>query len=118
MTPADFLAVVLPSSGEGLYCAVELTKKKEHFYADNLADIVAKVDAWHKLKYDCFFAVSTFDEKRGSANAQFVRSFFVDLDGYASKKEAALALDAFLDKTGFNKLGNPWVVDSGGGLHV
>ena len=46
------------------------------------------------------------------------RSFFVDLDGYASKKEAALALDNFLDKTGFNKLGNPWVVDSGGGLHA
>ena len=46
MTSAEFLAVVLPPEGSGLYCAVELTKKKEHYYAETLADIVAKVENW------------------------------------------------------------------------
>jgi Domain of unknown function (DUF927) len=118
MTPAEFLAVVLPSSGLGQYCAVELTKRKEHFYAENIDDLIPKIDAWHAAKCDVFFALATFDTKRGTDNAQYIRSFFIDMDGYASKKEAALALQDFLAATGLDKLGNPWVVDSGGGLHA
>jgi hypothetical protein len=48
---------------------------------------------------------------------QFVKSLFIDMDGYASKKDAALALNAFLEKTGLDALGTPYVVGSGGGLH-
>ena len=98
MTPAEFLAVVLPSSGSGQYCAVELTNRKEHFYAETIDDLIPKIDAWHAAKCDVFFAVATFDTKRGTENAQFVRSFFIDMDGYASKKAAATALDNFLAK--------------------
>jgi len=36
MNPLEFLAVVLPSSGHGTYCAAELTKKKEHLFVENL----------------------------------------------------------------------------------
>ena len=118
MTPAEFLAVVLPPEGSGLYCAVELTKKKEHYYAETLHDIVAKVENWHLEGNDCFFAVSTFDTKRGTENAQFLRSFFLDLDGYDTKKEAALALANFLAQTGMDDLGTPWLIDSGGGIHA
>ena len=42
---------------------------------------------------------------------------FIDMDGYASKKDAAQALNAFLEKTGLDALGTPYVVASGGGLH-
>ena len=118
MTPAEFLAVVLPSAGSGLYCAVELTKRKEHFYAETIDEIAAKVEEWHQQQLDCFFAVATFDTKRGTDNAQFVRSFFVDMDGYETKKAAALALTDFLNATGLAELGMPTVVDSGGGLHA
>jgi len=44
MTPAEFLAVVLPSAGSGRYCAVELSSKKEHFYTETIDELVAKVE--------------------------------------------------------------------------
>ena len=118
MTPAEFLAVVLPSPGYGVYCAVELTNKKEHFYTESIADLVPKIDEWHNKKYETYFALAAFDEKRGADNATYIRSFFVDLDGYETKRDAALALDGFLQATSLGELGAPWVVDSGGGLHA
>ena len=118
MTPAEFLAVVLPSSGLGQYCAVELTKRKEHCYAETIDEITAKVDAWHKQNFDCYFGVATFDTKRGADNALFARSFFVDMDGYETKKAAAQALSDFLNATVLAELGLPWIVDSGGGIHA
>ena len=117
MTPAEFLAVVLPSPGLGLYCAVELTKKKEHYYAETVDEILNKVTEWHAAGCDCFYGVSTFEERRGTEQAKFAKSFFLDLDGYETKKDAASALETFLQKTGLNALGEPLIVDSGGGLH-
>lgn len=117
MTPAEFLAVVLPSEGYGLYCAVELTKKKEHVYADKIDDLIPTIDSWSANNCDVFYGVATFDTKRGSENAQYLKSFFVDLDGYATKKDAANALAKFLQDSGLDALGTPWIVDSGGGLH-
>ena len=72
MTPAEFLAVVLPSPGLGLYCAVELTKKKEHFYAETIDDLIPKIDAWTAASYDVFYGVAAFDTKRGADNAQLL----------------------------------------------
>ena len=118
MTPAEFLAVVLPSPGHGKYCAVELTLKKEHFYTEEINELAIRADVWHSALKDCFFALATFEEKRGAEQAQFLKSFFMDLDGYATKKDAALALDDFLQQSGLGDCGQPWVVDSGGGLHV
>jgi hypothetical protein len=120
MTPLDFLAAVLPSPGHGYYCAAELsTTKKEHKYAEDIEGLDPAINKWHGANKDVYFALATF-EKTGSRladNAQFVKALFVDMDGYASKKAAALALSAFLDKTGLAALGTPWVVGSGGGLH-
>ena len=118
MTPAEFLAVVLPSPGLGLYCAVELTKKKEHFYAETIAELFPKIDAWSAASCDVFFGIATFDVGRGADRAQYVKSFFIDMDGYATKKDAANELIKFMQATGLAALGSPWIIDSGGGLHA
>ena len=72
MTSAEFLAVVLPSEGFGLYCAVELTKKKEHVYADKIDDLIPTIEQWHANNYDVFYGVATFDKKRGAEEAQYL----------------------------------------------
>jgi hypothetical protein len=120
MTPLEFLAVVLPSPDNGLYCAAELTtKKKEHTFVQKIEDIEPTVGKWVKQNKDIYFALSTFEQsgKRTADNARHIRSLFIDMDGYETKKAAALALDGFLAKTGIDLLGSPYIVNSGGGLH-
>ena len=120
MNPLEFLAVVLPSPEHGLYCAAELsTVKKEHLFVTDLNEIYPAVDNWVSDNKNAYFALSTFVKagKRTAANARYIRSFFIDMDGYASKKQAALALSAFLSATGLEQFGRPWIVGSGGGLH-
>jgi hypothetical protein len=120
MTPLEFLAVVLPSPDNGLYCAAELTtKKKEHTFVQKIEEIEPTVGKWVTQNKDIYFALSTFEKsgKRTAENARFIRSLFIDMDGYETKKAAALALDGFLAKTGIDLLGSPYIVSSGGGLH-
>lgn len=120
MTPLEFLAVVLPSPEYGYYCAAELsTKQKEHIYVTALEEFYPTVDRWVDEEKNVFFALATFENNtsRKAENAAFVKSLFIDMDGYASKRQAALALHAFLVETGLEELGMPWVVASGGGLH-
>jgi hypothetical protein len=119
MTPLEFLAVVLPPPEFGRYCVAELTKAKEHVFVDSLDQTTAPIKRWHDSKLDVYFALATFgtEDNRQATNARFVKSLFIDMDGYASKKDAALALNAFLEKTGLDALGAPYIVASGGGLH-
>lgn len=118
MTPLEFLAVVLPPPEFGRYCVAELTKK-EHVFTATLEDAPAHIKRWHDSKFDIYFALATFgdEDNRTAANARYVKSLFIDMDGYASKKDAAQALSAFLSNTGMDALGTPYVVGSGGGLH-
>lgn len=119
MQPQEFLAAVLPSTG--VYCIAELTsKKKEHVFATNLGEFQHVVDKWVKDRRDVYFALATFKEEgnRTAKNAEFIRAAFLDMDGYETKRDAAEALDVFLEKTDLAQLGQPLVVDSGGGLHV
>lgn len=119
MTPLEFLAVVLPSPDNGLYCAAELTtKKKEHNFVERLEELPDAIVKWGDSK-DIYFALSTFENKgkRTADNARFIRSLFIDMDGYETKKAAATSLNDFLVKTGLDLLGTPYIVDSGGGLH-
>ena len=126
MTPQEFLAVVLPSPEHGLYCTTELsTTKKDHVFAESIGEALAPIEGWVQNGYNTYFALATFNptvktlkrERRTARNAQFLRSLFIDMDGYASKKQAAHALSAFLDATGLDGMGLPWVIGSGGGLH-
>lgn len=121
MTPLEFLAVVLPSPGSGYYCAAGYTKtKKEHDYEESLENLLAPINNWHGAKRDCYFALASFAKagSREAANATYLRSLFIDMDGYATKKEAAESLTSFMFKTGLDLLGTPYIVGSGGGLHV
>jgi len=118
MTPLEFLAVVLPPPEFGRYCVAELNTK-EHAFVQALEDTEAHINRWHNSKLDVYFALATFgiEDNRQATNARYVKSLFIDMDGYASKKDAALALNAFLEKTGLHAFGTPYVVGSGGGLH-
>ena len=119
MEPLDFLAAVLPSPEYGRYCVAEFTARKEQVFTDTLDEIQGTVTRWVAQKNCVYFAMSTFgkENNRTAANAQFVKAMFIDMDGYATKKDAAHALNAFLEKTGLGTLGTPWIVNSGGGLH-
>jgi hypothetical protein len=85
-----------------------------------------------------YFAMATFEKEqvwdhaanngagkyrfRTQANAQFIKSFFLDLDvdpedpkKFSSKQDAVAKLKAFVHKIG---LPPPMIVDSGGGIHA
>ena len=123
MTSQDFLATVLPSSGK--YCTVEIsTAKKEHVFVDSIDELYDAAMAFDAKGYNTFFALATFTApERKAEHASKIKSLFLDIDcgegkDYANKTEAATALDKFLADTGLNEIGTPWIVSSGGGLHV
>jgi len=120
MEPLEFLAVVLPSPGHGYYCAAELSSnRKQHVFTEDIDAFAPYVEQWLDDQHDIYFALASFEDKgkRTADNAQYLRSMFIDMDGYESKKAAALALNNFLEKTGLDCFGTPWIVGSGGGLH-
>ena len=85
MEPLDFLAAVLPSPGYGYYCAAELSSpRKTHVFVENLNEMQPRVEAWLQDKRDVYFALATFEEKgkRTADNAEYLRSLFIDMDGY------------------------------------
>ena len=124
MKSQEFLATVLPSSG--FYCACELsTAKKEHVFVDTIEDLYSKAIQFSNNNHNAFYALATFKEKgkRVADNALKIKSLFLDIDcgegkDYATKNEAAAALDTFLSSTSLDDLGTPYILSSGGGLHV
>jgi hypothetical protein len=143
MTPLEMLAAVLPSPGNGYYCAVELTRKKEHVYKETLEELQPTIDKWKKDGLDIFYALGTFgtNEDRTKDNMHASQVLAVDIDcnhpkdlpsvvdeetgelvvkrkAYDSAKVAAQALQTFCEDTGLSALGDPWLVHSGGGLHA
>ena len=120
MEPLDFLAAVLPSPGHGYYCAAELSsKRKQHVFIEDIAEMRPYVSQWLEGQQDIYFALATFADKgsRTADNAEYIKSLFIDMDGYDSKEAAQEALDKFLVDTGLDAFGKPWIVASGGGLH-
>jgi hypothetical protein len=126
MEPQAFLAAVLPPPGHGYYCLADVySASKPHIFVEQIADFWPTVDEWLLQRQHVFFALATFDpvvltlkkDRRTVHNSRYLKSLFIDMDGYASKKEAASALSAFLERTGLDAFGTPWVVASGGGLH-
>ena len=137
MTPLDLLAAVLPSPGNGYYCAVELSNRKQHVFGQTLEEIMPTVEKWAKAGYDTYFAMGTFgtDKDRTKENMHASQVLAVDIDcnhpkdipddsgvitpkAYPSAKAAAIALAKFCEDTGLAALGDPWLVHSGGGIHA
>ena len=124
MTSQEFLATVLPSSG--VYCTAEIsTAKREHVFVNTIDELYNAAMAFDGKGYNTFFALASFDDKkkRTADSALKMRSLFLDIDcgkgkDYENKGQAATALDLFLGNTDLNNLGTPFIISSGGGLHV
>jgi hypothetical protein len=123
MTSQEFLATVLPSSGK--YCTVEIsTAKREHVFVDSINELYDAAMAFDAKGYNAFFALATFGaNERKAEHAVKMKSLFLDIDcgvgkDYEKKVDGVNALAEFLTNTNLTDLGSPWVVTSGGGLHV
>jgi len=121
MKPLEFLAAVLPPPGHGHYCVAGFTAtRKQHVFAETLAEVKPAVREWLTSKRDIYFALATYADPakgRKAENAQHIKALFIDIDGYETKKAAGAALFSFLAKTGLDVFGTPHVVASGGGVH-
>lgn len=121
MKPLEFLADVLPSPGHGYYCLAAFTAdRKAHRFLDSIDDAKPFIKPWLADGKDVYFALATFEEKsagRKATNAAYIKSIFIDMDGYDTKREAGEAMVAFLEATGLDVFGTPHMVASGGGLH-
>jgi len=123
MASQEFLATVLPSSG--FYCTVEIsTVKREHVFVDTIDELYSAAMAFDAKGYNAFFALASFSAKERKAEyAVKIKSLFLDIDcgqgkEYPNKAEAAKALDSFITESNLAQLGSPWIISSGGGLHV
>jgi len=124
MKPLEFIAAVVPSAG--VLCLAEFSSnKKQHIYVNKVEDLEPVIKQFNDDKYDTYFALASFVKAgaRTTENALYLRSAFMDIDcgegkPYMTKQDGATALDNFLQETEVGVLGNPWVVSSGGGLHV
>jgi uncharacterized protein (DUF927 family) len=118
----DFLNSVLPT--QGVYCAVGIRSGtvRQSFYP-TIEDVEAAADGMASQGVDAYFALASFKDAadgRTADNAAFLRAFFLDLDcgigkPYVDQKEASVALSEFVRSVG---LPTPYIVNSGGGLHV
>lgn len=125
MDATDFLDAVLPSQGP--YCVCELTsKKREHVFLPTKDATYASALLFDQTEKNAYFALASFTEgtkSRKAEHARSMRSLFVDVDcgegkAYPNKRAAVEALSAFLESSQMGGLGQPWIVDSGGGIHV
>ena len=82
MEPLEFVAAVLPPPGNGRYCVVELSRKKEHAYVHTLEEAQPFIDRWKKTGEDIYFALGTFgdDNNRTADNVHMVKTFAIDVD--------------------------------------
>jgi hypothetical protein len=118
----QFLELVTPR-GEGHVCvAVQTENGFQQFWATGWK--AAPADALSADAKDAYFALARFTEtKRKQDNAVALRAFWLDIDtqetkpkaAYVDRKEAVRAVAAFAAEVGLPK---PWLVSSGGGIHV
>lgn len=125
MEPLEFLSAVLPSVGKYCVAVIDPPTKAQHF-CDTLEALRVTTELYDTVNgKNTYMALASFGEEgnRRASNALYMRSLFLDLDCgpgkmYSTKRDAVEALHRFTVDTGLDKLGNPWLVDSGGGVHV
>ncbi len=130
----DFLSAILPR--QGIYFAVTKNLKGfVHFPCKTIDELAVKIGEIEAKGLDVYFACASYAKdsytdsegktrQRTADNAQFARSFWLDIDcgaekaqkgqGYLGPQEAADAVTTFCGAT---KLPIPLTVFSGGGLH-
>lgn len=128
MDAVEFLEAVLPSTGT--YCVCELsTDYKRHQFTETIGAAVTRAEHFAAAGFNTYYAMASFQPgttRRLAENAQYMRSFVIDIDidaegkggKYKTKRDAVAALHTFLHDSGLDALGQPWLVDSGGGVHV
>jgi len=129
MDQHDFLSAVLPSAGKYCVAVIHGTTRK-HIFVDDLDNLYNTSLTHSGNGKNTFLALGAFDTsgKRKVENATALHSVFMDLDcgvndkgvakSFPSKRDAVVALHKWLEDTGLDALGEPWLVDSGGGVHV
>lgn len=134
MEPIEFLNIVLPTNGLRCVAVPAQTREGRHYYKQLfgetntwLLEAAQHLDA--NRQQNVYYALAGFggetDPKSGrtvrkQSNVIAVRSFWLDIDcgegkPYATAKDAARAVLEFTDKAG---LPRPFIVSSGGGVHV
>lgn len=130
METHDFLSAVLPT--EGKYCTfIQKGAVRKNIFVSTLENLYNTNVQFSTTGSQTYYAMAAFDDagSREAVHAQHLRSIFIDLDcgsdaktgkpkAFASKRAAVTALYAFLQATKLDALGTPWLVDSGGGVHV
>lgn len=133
MNAREFLELLLPSTGI-IFTATPLDRGWANEHHTSIDSAVARTNALTYSGRNAYFAMATFEkervwseakerwEQRTQGNAQFIKSFFLDLDvdetdadKFPSKEQALIELRAFTLKVG---LPRPMLVDSGGGIHA
>lgn len=129
MESRSFLEALLPSDGFYVLGALALPTEENKkpalhnkFYQD-IESLLRAAQSEQDRGRDVYITPASFstNKNRQASNAQYVKSFFLDLDvgpehnKYPSKKDAVEALYKFIESTG---LPAPTLVDSGGGVHV
>ena len=124
MEPLVFLSAVLPSVGKLCVAVIDDTAKVQ-FFVDSHEELQRTTELQDMVGRTTYMALASFDDakSRKAEHALYMRSLFLDLDCgpkkmYASKREAVEALIRFMTDTRLGALGTPWLVDSGGGIHV
>ena len=145
MNTLDFLRLVWPEDGIYLLATPAVFTKdgESHNYhkhwsftsIEQAADAAVQIACDRDTPTNVFFALTTVNEDltklskeargpkkvRGGSNSDRVRAFWLDLDvkadpkAYATRDEAAVALRQFCNAMSMPK---PYIVSSGGGLHV
>lgn len=120
MQPIDFLRAILPDDGVLCFAGMVEGSPPKHTFTSNVEDIVELAQENVQANKDCYFAISSFQQagSRKASNASCIRTLAIDIDAYSDFQEAGKKLDDFLEASGLSTLGTPWVVRSGGGIHV
>ena len=121
----QFYEKTLPS--QGVYCVAGIKNKRTtQRFAETLDEVVTLTENFKKQGIDVYVAMASFEGySRKASDAQYLRSFFIDLDvgedkvaskkGYLTKEEAYDNLLIWLEK---KELPPPIILDSGTGIHA
>jgi len=138
MNAQEFLELLLPSTGIICIASPIPSGGWDNRQYQSIPQAVARVNWITFAGQPAYFATATFAEDkvwdhsanngegkwrfRTQANAQYIKTFFLDLDvdpedpkKFNSKADALVQLKAFVSKVG---LPPPMIVDSGGGIHA